>query len=569
MKKTLTILVAAILFFNTLSLNNSFTAKAFSDVAEGSKYSQAIKILEEKEIVKGDSFRPYEFITKEEFARWMLQYKGVNADKYTKKTKKNFSDVKRIKNPNYGYIYKLVDLGVLNIESKSTKFNPQGKLTRLNAIKWIFELEGIATPKVLNEEEFLAKDVKPNSDIGPIVDKAIKLGMLEPGNIKPMEYLRRNEAAHYLKVAKSNASTITVTIVPSTDSDMIRNGKYDVMVRTWNKIFDSYYKKDSVNKDDLVYSAIEGMVKGLGDKYSDFERPGNNSVIDSLSGEVEGIGAVLQKKEEAIVVVAPIVNSPAEKAGLLPNDEITAVNDKDIKGMTLSQVVALIKGKKGTSVKLTVKRGAKTLSMEIIRDIVKIPTLNTERTDDNILIITLNDFGANCVAEMEKVIEDVKTNKPKAIIFDLRNNPGGYLTAAVDIGGFFIPRGQRVASVKYPNHEEVFNSTGNAELGSIKTAVLVNGGSASASEIVAGALQDYGVIKVIGEKTFGKGTVQEVSSMQDGSVLKLTVAEWLTPKGRSIQKNGIMPDIEVKLTEEDRAAKKDPQLDRALSELRI
>lgn len=569
MKKTITILVITAFILNALLLNNSFTAKAFSDVIDGSKYSSDIKILEEKGIIEGDTFSPSKFITKEEFARWMLQYQGFNGDKYTKKSKKSFSDVKRVNNPNYGYIYKLVDLGVFDINSKNTKFNPKGKLTRIHAIQWIFELEGIQTPKVLNDEEFLAKDVKPNSDIGPIIDKAIKLEMLEPGNVKPFEYLRRGEAAHYLNAVRRNSSTITVKIIPSTDSDMIRNPKYDVLVTTWNKIFDSYLRKDSVNKDELVYSAIEGMVKGLDDKYSDFERPGNNSVIDSLSGEVEGIGAVLQKKDEAVVVVAPIADSPADQAGLLPNDEITAVNDKDIKGMSLNQVVVLIKGKKGTSVKLTIKRGTKTLTLEIVRDIVKIPALTTKRTDDNILIITLNDFGAHCVEEMNKVLLDVKANKPKAIVLDLRNNPGGYLNAAVDIGGFFIEKGKRVASVKYPNREEVFNSSGDAEFAAYKIVVLTNGGSASASEIVAGAMQDYEIAKIIGETTFGKGTVQEVSNLQDGSVLKLTVAEWLTPKGRSIQKNGITPDIEVKLTEEDRTAKKDPQMDRALLELRI
>lgn len=545
-------------------------AAAFSDVPADHPYGADIQYLEQLGIVHEDTFQPDAPITREVFAKWLLKNAGFIGEQYKRKNKRYLFDVKRKENPYAPYIYRLIDLGLLESENgkKAIVFKPKKNLSRREALEWIFFVEGISVPKIFDENQFQAKDVKTGSKSAPLIHKAIQLGMLAPGKVKPAKKLTRAEAAHYLKIAKNQGATLTVTILPTVDSDFVRNPKYDILLGAWNKILQSYLHKDKVKRDDLVYGAVDGMIKELGDKNSDFERPGDNALLDSLSGEVEGIGAVVQKKDDDVVVVAPLVGSPAEKAGLLPNDIIIKVDDVVVKGMKLDAVVARIKGKKGTQVKLDIRRNGKSLTFLITRDVVKIVSASMKRTDDNIAIVSLRDFGRNVDFEFGDVVAQIKENKPKAIIIDLRNNPGGFLDKSITVAGHFIKNGEKVASVRYPDHEQIYASSGDGALAEYKIIIVANAGTASASEILAGALQDHGLAKVVGEKTYGKGTVQELSDFTDGSTLKLTVAEWLTPKGRTIEKDGIAPDIEVKLTDEDRTAGRDPQMERAVEEMR-
>lgn len=547
-------------------------AAAFSDVPSDHPYSSDIQHLEQLGVVTEDIFQPNEPVTREVFAKWVLKNVGFVGEQYKRKNKIVLLDVKMKENSYAPYIYRLVDLGAIPVKEgkKSIHFKPKESINKVEALKWIFFVEGISVPKVFDTNTYQAKDVKVDSENAPIIHKAIQLDILKPGKVRPFAKLARAQAAHFLKTVKlsGGGGILTVTIAPTIDSDLVRNPKYDILVGAWNKILQSYLHKDKVKRDDLLYGATEGMVKALGDKNSNFERPGDNALLDSLSGEVEGIGAVVQKRDDDIVVVTPLADSPAEKAGLLPNDIITKVNGEVVKGMKLEVVVSKIKGKKGTQVVLDIRRNGKSLTFTITRDIVRVVSALMERTDDNIAMIELRDFGKNVDFEFGDIVRDLVQNKPKGIVLDLRNNPGGFLDKAISIGGFFIPRGEKIAGVRYPTHEDAHNSSGDAELREFKTIIIANSGSASAAEILAGALQDYGIAKVIGEKTFGKGTVQELSDFTDGSTLKLTVAEWLTPKGRSIEKDGILPDIAVKLTDEDRKAEKDPQMERALAELR-
>lgn len=570
MKKTLHFFLGLAIVLQGLVFNANVVFGAFADVPANHQYVQDINSLQENGVVSDTNFQPDARITRGDFAMWLLKNAGFKDENYKPHTKLKFIDVKKTGNPYFAYIYKLVDLGVPVTKGSKNPilFNQNGTITRKEALDWIFNVGGIPVPKIFDENQFQATDVNTKSDFAPLINKALALGVLNPGKVKPNAKLTRGEVAHYLKLGKNVTPQLTVTILPSVDSGIVRNPKYDIMVAAWNRIMSTYLRKDSLNQDNVIYGAIDGMVKELGDKHSDFERPGDNALLDSLSGEVEGIGAVLQMKDEQVVIVSPIVGSPAEAAGLLPNDVITAVDDIDVKGLKLSEVAARIRGKKGTQVKVTVKRGDKLLNFTITRSIVKIASVTSKRTADNILIINLNDFGTHTAQELQLVIDEVKKNKPSGIILDMRNNPGGFLNTAIEIGGFFIKSGNKIVGIKYPDHEETENSAGNADLEGIKLVVVVNGGSASAAEILAGALKDYGLAKIIGEKTYGKGTVQELSDFSDGSTLKITVAEWLTPKGNSIEKNGITPDIEVKMTDEDRAAKRDPQLDRALEEVR-
>lgn len=543
---------------------------AFSDVPQTHKYIQGIQYLENLGIAEGETFKPDEQITREDYAKWLLRNVGFSDENYKKQSKIRLTDVKKLKNPYAPYIYKLVDLGVIEFgKGKTTaNFQPEKPITRQEAIKWLFKVEGVPIPLVFDEMQFQATDVKTKSPLAPIINKAIGLGIIKGGRISPLKKVTRAEAAHFLKTVKNASNTLTVNIVPFVKSDLEKNSKYEILASVWNKILESYLRRNDLSRDQMMYGAIEGVVKELNDKHTDFERPGNNALIESLSGQVEGIGAVVQMKDELVEIVTPIKNSPAEKAGLLANDLITHVDDVSVKGMTLTKVVSRIKGKKGTQVKLTIKRGAEILNFTITRDIVEIVSASMTRTDDNIAVIELTDFGSRTLSEFSDVVKNMEQNRPKGIVLDMRNNPGGFLTTCVQIAGYFIKNGDKVVTVRYPDSQEAYNSSGNAELASYKIAVLVNGGSASAAEILAGALQDYKLAQIIGMKTFGKGTVQELSDFTDGSTLKLTVAEWLTPLNHLIEKNGITPDIEVKLTAEDRTANRDPQLDKALEELR-
>lgn len=544
-----------------------------ADVPQNYKFRRDIEHLEDSRIINPDE--PFNFekpVTREVFAKWIIENTGLRLDDYKKKKRARMKDVPIKDNEYAPYIYRIIDLGVLDFDEKRKPFHfqPKKPLTRIEALQWLFLAEGMPVPKVFSEDEYQATDVSADSEIAPVIHKAIQLGILNPGKVKPYQKLKRGEAAHFLRVVRSSIPTLTVTILPTSgSSDFTSNPKYEVLTTTWERILNTYLRRKDVNRENLIYAAIEGMVKELDDTYSNFERPGKNALLEQLSGEIQGIGIVIQEKDDGdIIIISPIIGSPADRAGLLPGDIIVEVDGVSTKKMKLTEVSNLIKGPKGTQVKITVLREGKKMDFTITRDVIKIVSAGGKRTDDNIMVVTLSDFGANTTPEFEKILDEIKAKKPKAIVIDLRNNPGGYLDTAIQIAGHFIKNGERIAAVRYPDREEAHYSKGIGELAEYPIAVLINKGSASASEILAGALQDFAIAKIIGEKSFGKGTVQELAQFTDGSTLKLTVAEWLTPRGRSIEKNGVIPDIEVKMTDEDRKAKKDPQMDRALEELR-
>lgn len=526
----------------------------FADFSQDRKFLE--RLLETPlEILQGDS--P---VSREIFAKLVLKNAGIHLDSGRVKKRRSFYAP---------YIYRIIELGLgMRGDPEHRSFKPKEFITRKEALEWIFTVEGILVPKVFDEMQFQAEDVNHDSKMAPLIHKAISLGLLRPGRVTPNRKLTFAEAAKYLRAIKNSEKILTVTILPSFDSDLLRNSKFDILVNIWNKITQNYLKRSFVQREKLLYGAIEGMVRELDDRHSQFERPGEHGTLESLSGEIEGIGAVIQEKNDNIVVVSPLLDSPAQKAGLLANDIIIAVDGKSVKGMKLSQVVTRIKGKKGTQVTLDILRGFQSLSLSITRDKVKVISAKLKRTEDNIAIVTLANFGQNSQAEFQNITQELLNNKPKGIILDLRNNPGGYLNASVQMSGYFIKNQDKVAIVRYPDHDDPQYPGTSGELADISILVLTNGGTASASEILAGALQDYKRAILVGEKTFGKGTVQELSDFQDGSALKLTVAEWLTPLGRSIEKNGITPDIEVKLTQDDRLLGRDPQMERALEELR-
>jgi len=362
---------------------------------------------------------------------------------------------------------------------------------------------------------------------------------------------------------------------------------------TW-KILDKKFVKDKeageeeITIQDKVWGAIQGLTNSLGDPYTIFLPPSESEMFeDDIEGNFEGVGMEIGIKDNSLIVVAPLKETPAEKAGMQPKDKILEIDGRSTKNMDTTNAVKLIRGKKGTAVILLIEREGEEAPFEvtIIRDTINIPTIETEVKEngsstttagkenirDGVFIIRLYSFTAvspNLFREaLREFVQNQDTNK---LIIDLRGNPGGYLEAATDIASWFLPMGEIVVTEDYGGKEpnkihrskgyDIFNDN-------LKMAILVNGGSASASEILAGALSEYGKAILVGTKTFGKGSVQELIKITPETSLKVTVARWLTPDGNSFSHNGIEPDVEVEITEDDLEYIKDggdPQLDKAI-----
>jgi len=318
----------------------------------------------------------------------------------------------------------------------------------------------------------------------------------------------------------------------------------------FDKIKENYY--EDVDEEALINGAINGMIDALGDPYSDFmDVEQAKSFHESISSSFEGIGAEIQEQDGYIVIVSPIKGSPAEKAGLKPNDKIIEVDGKSIQGMSSSEAVLLIRGKKGTKVKLTIQRPGveEPLTFVITRDTIPLETVYSELLEDGIAKIQITSFSENTTEELKQHIADLKKQGMKGIILDIRQNPGGLLPQAVSITSMFVPKGEVIFQVEYKDGSKQRYISDQEEPLDIPVVVLIDGGSASASEILAGAVKEKGGIPLIGEKTFGKGTVQSAEDLPDGSNLKITTAKWLTPNGNWIHKKGIEPDYQVSPSE--------------------
>ncbi|KGR81820.1 S41 family peptidase [Lysinibacillus odysseyi] len=314
----------------------------------------------------------------------------------------------------------------------------------------------------------------------------------------------------------------------------------------FDELKDKYYV--DVDEDKMISGAINGMFDALDDPYTDYMNTDEaNHFNESLSSSFQGIGAEIQERNGDIVVVSPIKNSPAEKAGIMPQDIILTVDGKSIQGMTASEAVLLIRGEKGTSVTLTVKRGdAEPTEMTIVRDDIPIETVYGEMGDDKIAHIQITSFSEETYKELLKILTELDGKGMKGIVLDVRQNPGGFLDAAIDIANLFLEDGKPILQVQGRDEKpQVFAAEGEKKFKQPVT-ILIDEGSASASEILAAALLESADAEVIGVPSFGKGTVQTVSYLEDGSNLKFTTGKWLTPKGNWINEKGVTPTIEVK-----------------------
>lgn len=341
----------------------------------------------------------------------------------------------------------------------------------------------------------------------------------------------------------------------------------DLLQIIWSDLKQDYLYKDEVEAKDLYYGALSGFVAGAGDPFTVFFDPETTEAFDeSISGQFEGIGAEISIKDDSLTIVAPLPGSPAEKAGLLAGDKIYAIDGEDATSLTLEEAVEKIRGESGTTVILTILRNdEETKEITITRGNIELKSVKWEFRPDNIAYVEVSSFHDDTSDLFDEFIKEYKNKQVAGLIIDLRNNPGGLLNQANYVTSKWLDDGDVVVKERFGDGRQVeYEADGKHELNGTPTVLLINSGSASGSEILAGALQDYGIATLIGETTYGKGSVQELKRLPDGSSLKVTIAEWLTPLGNCINKVGIEPDIEVELTYDDYLNKNDPQLDKAV-----
>lgn len=344
----------------------------------------------------------------------------------------------------------------------------------------------------------------------------------------------------------------------------------ELLWTVWRLIDRHYVDPDSLQVDKLRFGAVQGLVRGVGDPYSAFMTPKeSNDFQEVMRGELEGIGAELTMREGRIVVVAPLKGSPASVAGLLPQDVITHVDGKDMSEFSLHDAVNIIRGPKGTDVTLTVFRPqiSDKLDITITRDEIKVPSVEYEVIETGtgaVGYIEVNQFGEDTVREARAAAKALSHEEIAGIVLDLRFNGGGYLDGAIDIASIFLRDGKIVSVHRRGEEVESHYAYGDPIIPDLAMAILINEGSASASEIVSGALQDHSRATIIGKKSFGKGTVQEVVDLPQGSSLRITVAKWHTPNGKDLSEEGVIPDIEVEMDMEAFVDGEDAQKERAL-----
>lgn len=355
-----------------------------------------------------------------------------------------------------------------------------------------------------------------------------------------------------------------------------KNVDFDTFWKAWNIINDKYVPTTSSTTptdQDKVWGAIQGLAASTGDPYTVFFPPVEAKAFDEqISGAFEGVGMEVDVKDGILTVIAPLKDTPAYKAGIKAGDKIIAIDAKTTQGIGTAEAIKRIKGPKGTKVTFSIIRGGNTESIEIsvVRDVIVVPAMKTETVGD-VFVIHMYSFSAQSADEFRKALREFVESGKYKLVLDLRGNPGGYLEAAVDMASWFLPSGKLIVAEQSKNltFSQEYRSRGyNIFNDKLKFAILIDGGSASASEILAGALSEQGKAILVGKKSYGKGSVQELVEITPETSLKVTIAKWLTPNGHSISKAGIEPQIDVDFdVEKFKKTGEDTQLQRAIQEL--
>lgn len=372
----------------------------------------------------------------------------------------------------------------------------------------------------------------------------------------------------WLGLGIGSGSLLTQSPLDS-NGDLPNQLNYTEVDALYNKLRTSF--DGTLNEADLMDGIRRGLVSAAGDPYTEFFNEKEATELqEQITGTFSGIGAELGKDEDGnIIIVSPIKGFPAEKAGLRAKDVIVSIDDESTAGMSIETAISKIRGEKGTDVTLKVYRdGSETKDITITRDTIKVPSVEYKVLDNNIGYIEIIQFQSDTADLVQQAAAEFKEQGVSGVIVDLRGNPGGLLSSAVDVSSVWLADGKKVLIQKRDGKvEQTYYATGASALLGVPTVVLIDEGSASASEIVAGALKDNKVATIVGQKSYGKGSVQDILPLNSGGQLKVTIARWHRPNGENIDKKGIKPDVEVAISEEDIKAEIDPQLDAAIAEL--
>lgn len=563
------------------------TAMAFSDIEENNPNKGAIEWLLQQGIITETSnkFSPKKPITQGELLQWSWRAAGFRPNNGDKQTP---------------YIRKARNTLVI----PKGAFNAHKKVSKGEALDLMYKILGIGVTRYFVKQDMPFKDITINSPWAPIAKTALELGTERTATaFNPNKRFTREDAAYYLHetmgALQQGATGIPITYltitgngdgsgisIGGTGDAITENAKYKIFKSAWDSIHQKFVYQDRVDDNKLIQGAIKGMVDQLGDKFSHFFAPEDaTGFSQQLSGEFEGIGVSIEDVDGKVQVISPLKGSPAMAAGMKPKDIIIEVDSKKTAGLKIEDVVKMIKGPKGTIVKIKVQRGSEEVSFDIERKHIKLDAVTGEMKGA-IAYIQITDFTQSSPTDFANVMNELLLEKPTSFIIDLRGNPGGYLDASLAILDHFLPKKTRLSSIVFakqdvaqaydissgsnpdrealdPNKPEIiFYSMGPAELASYPIKVLVDSGSASASEIMAASLKDNGHATLIGEKTYGKGSVQELTDYNDASMLKLTIGKWMTPNEQNMTDNPITPDVVVK---DDPKTPADEVLDYALA----
>jgi len=508
-------------------------------------------------------------ITMLDFIKIMLERDGFS-DRISVPEDKMFTDVDV---SNAHLVEKMRQLGVVSRNIYNPVVNADRELNIWSLLDLVFKYEGTPVKRFLidgNNFEQKVSNIKGDSYLAPVFDKALELDLIEPVNNR-VSFLSKVSVTKFVNILdkmQSGSNKTTISITPQ--SALQKESKFAILEDVFDRIKNNYLENKEVNDDKLLYGAIEGLVDALDDPFSSFQKPQEYSDFrKNLSQEFEGIGASLYVNDNGdLEIISPISKSPAEKAGLQPRDIITKANGIKLRGLTIEESIDIIKGPSGTTVRLEIERGAQILNFNIVRAKIDIPLVLAEIHNNNVGYLRVRSFGPGVTSVFESLYNTI-SDESESLIIDLRSNPGGYLNEAINLAELFLEAKKPIVNVKYNNITETKTTKIPATIKPRKIAILINKGSASASEILTAALKEnLNNVVVIGEKSFGKGTVQELINYRDNSALKLTIAEWLSPTLKKINKLGIAPDITVVTKLSDIQSDNDAVLNRALIELR-
>ena len=542
------------IFFLTALAFFSFIFLLFSENVGGIAFAESklpqYSFTEPQEKISGKS--P---INREKFLRWTLNNAGFSAKRFSG-GREPFIDIKRNQEI-FPFVASAYASGALDEFAKSKKFLPHKKITRIEALQILFAIEGISP---------FQKYQKKSSLLDLPLDQKEKLIIIKAENSGFISANTKNLVFPYARLTEQDAITMLQKISyhkKKAISHPQRKTPSDIE-KTEALILNKYLKKSEISREELEGEALDGMMKSLDDRYSVYMPPKKaenfNNFIDgkaTKTSEYVGIGVAIMKKKEGGIILTEIFDGPAKKKGLQEGDEITHVNGKDIADESTSEIVNQIKGKAGTSVKLTISRISGSKTYHFVKTVTRgkinlssqIGGMQTTTTDD-ITWVKFRAFQSTTAQDFKLSLEKNISEKTKGLVIDLRYNPGGLLSASQRMLGELLPENNVAVRLKNDNGEQIVKVKGSGKFTKIPLVVIQNEYSASASEIFAGAIQDYERGTIIGKNSFGKGVAQNLYSLRNGGQIKLTTNEFLTPLGHTVHHQGITPDIEVNNTDD-------------------